>query len=311
MKYLIFLGIFTSILFSSCRVSNEVCFTFDDLPVANNGNEDSLFYTNTFVSIVNQLKQNRVPAIGFVNEGSLFYNNRLLQYRYDLIKMWSDNGLQLGNHSYSHLSYHAFSLEKYGEDILKGENLTKDFMTANKGTKYYRHPYLHIGETKAKADSLDLFLAKHNYKVAPITIDHEDFLFSNAYQKALASHDTIMAIMIKNDYLNYMEQILLYFEGQSKQLFDRNIRHILLLHNNVLNAHSLNELIAIYRKHQYQFISIDRALKDKAYQSEITVFKNWGISWIDRWALSKRVPNDFFKEEPAKPQYLITYLERD
>ena len=116
-----------------------------------------------------------------------------------------------------------------------------------------------------------------------------------------------MAEKVRSEYLKYMEQKMVYFETQSNRLFGRNIRQILLLHSNFLNAEVLGQLIDIYRKHGYRFVSIDNALKDKVYDSEISVFKNWGISWLDRWALSQKVPRDFFKDEPQTPTFINDY----
>lgn len=54
----------------------------------------------------------------------------------------------------------------------------------------------------------------------------------------------------------------------------------------------------------FVFIGMDEALKDNAYHTEITIYGNWGISWIDRWALSRGKTGDFFKDEPATPDYI-------
>lgn len=46
----------------------------------------------------------------------------------------------------------------------------------------------------------------------------------------------------------------------------------------------------------YSFISMKDALKDEAYQTEITIYNNWGISWLDRWALSQEKMVIFSRE---------------
>ena len=109
---------------------------------------------------------------------------------------------------------------------------------------------------------------------------------------------------IGEDYLAYMEDKILYFERASEALEKRNIHHILLLHANKLNADYLDELAAAYRRHQYQFVSLEEALTDPAYRQEITEYDDWGISWIDRWALS-RGETDFLKEDPATPAHIM------
>lgn len=50
----------------------------------------------------------------------------------------------------------------------------------------------------------------------------------------------------------------------------RPIKHILLIHMNLLNAHSLRELIQMYRNKGYRFITLTEALKDQYYQDNST-----------------------------------------
>ncbi|MCE1199801.1 MAG: hypothetical protein LWW85_12590, partial [Marinilabiliales bacterium] len=54
----------------------------------------------------------------------------------------------------------------------------------------------------------------------------------------------------------------------------------------------------------YQFSSLDEVLQDPVYGTPVTRFGNWGISWIDRWALSSGKKGDFFKDEPDVPGYI-------
>jgi hypothetical protein len=49
---------------------------------------------------------------------------------------------------------------------------------------------------------------------------------------------------------------------------------------------------------------MDKALKDNVYKTPITVYDDSGISWIDRWALSKGKRGRFFKDEPTAPYYI-------
>jgi hypothetical protein len=61
----------------------------------------------------------------------------------------------------------------------------------------------------------------------------------------------------------------------------------------------------MFQKNNYDFISMDKTLEDDVYKTEITKFGNWGISWIDRWALSSGKKGDFFEGEPVTPDYIV------
>ena len=283
----------------------QVCFSIDDLPVVGYGIKDSTFQKVLFNKIVLSLQANNVPAIGFVNGKKIYGKNGIAQYQVDLLCNWSESGLELGNHSFSHPDYNKVSFQYYTNDILKGEIITKEILKEqHKQIKYYRHPYLHVGNTKVKADSLDAFLMRHNYVAAPVTIDNEDYLFASAYKRTKEKNDTAIINKIGHDYIVYMEKKLKYYEMQSNKLFGRNINQILLLHASLLNSDYLVALINLYKSHNYMFVSMDNALKDPAYKTEITVYGNWGISWIDKWALSAGERGDFFKEDPVTPDYI-------
>jgi len=170
--------------------------------------------------------------------------------------------------------------------------------------RYFRHPFLHVGATKAKADSLDAFLKEHHYTVAPVTIDNEDYLFALAYHRAYSQKDTALMKQIGADFISYLESKLKYYERQSVALFGREIPQILLLHASLLNSECVNALALMFSKNGYSFVTIDKALEDPAYRSEITVYGKWGISWIDKWALSQGKKGEFFKGEPETPEYI-------
>ena len=303
----ILLLLFCLILANTTFAQNKkVCFSVDDMPVVNYGIKDSTYQKVLFGNLVSALIRNDIPAIGFVNAKKLFRNDTLIQYQYDLLRSWISAGLELGNHTYSHPDYNKISFEEYAKNILKGEPIIKQVLKEQgKEIKYFRHPFLHVGETKEKADSLSEFLAEHDYTVAPVTVDNDDYLFALAYKRASVKEDSSLMKRIGHDYITYMEKKIKYFEMQANRLFDRNINQILLFHASLLNADYVDSLAAMYRKNNYTFVSMDEALQDEVYNTEVTVYKNWGISWLDRWALSGGKKGEFFKDDPATPQYIV------
>lgn len=293
----------TNVIFAQRK---QVCFTYDDLPVVSYGIDDSTFQRGITEKLISSLKRNSIPAIGFVNEIKLYDHSGRIPFQVKMLSRWVDNGLILGNHTYSHYDYNKVSFNQFTHDIVKGEKITKQILEAKGATiKYFRHPYLHTGNSKSKADSLDNFLLNYGYITAPVTIDNDDYLFARAYQRAKVNGDTNMMSRIGHDYVEYMEKKLRYFEKQAYVLFGRDINQVLLLHANLLNADYTDSLAVMYRRNNYDFVSIEKALEDTAYQTDVTFFGNWGISWIDRWALSKGKQGDFFKNEPATPEYIV------
>jgi peptidoglycan/xylan/chitin deacetylase (PgdA/CDA1 family) len=287
----------------------EICITLDDLPTVSYDFKEIEFQQEIINKLVATFDTYKIPAIGFVNESKLYTHGDPDQQKVDLLRTWLAAGYELGNHTYSHKSYHRVPYEEYTSDILGGEKVCKELSAKyGKNYKYFRHPFLQVGLTKAKHDSLKVFLSQHGYEEAPVSIDNEDYIFAFAYSKALSSKDEDLMKKIGQDYLDYMEKKLLYYEGRSLALLSRNIKQILLLHANAINSDYLDDLAERFKKHGYTFISIGEALTDPAYQKEITAYSNWGISWVDRWALSAGEKGDFFKDDPVTPDYVKAFL---
>lgn len=305
MKKIYFSLLLYIILIPAMGQDKKMCISIDDLPVVSYGIGDPDFHRGITGKLLEHFDRYDVPAIGYVNESKLYKNGRLDPDRVDLLESWLKAGYELGNHTYSHLNYHQTSYKKYTGDILRGEEVTRRLVEKyGSELKYFRHPYLRSGENKARSDSLENFLAGKGYTAAPVSIDNDDYLFAKAYHDASLRGDSALMDKIGHSFIDYMEEKLLYFERSSMALFGRNISHILLLHASQLNADFLDELIRMYIKHGYRFISQQEALADPAYREKITRFGDWGISWLDRCALSQGKKGDFFRDEPVVPEFI-------
>lgn len=302
----IFFFLIPGFLFSQTKT---VCFSIDDLPVVSYGNTSPEFHLEVTQKLMNGLKSKGVPAIGFVNEGKLWdKDDELITFQKQCLQWWLDAGMDLGNHTLKHKDFNNTPFSEYAEEILLGEKVTKALLRkSGKEMMYFRHPFLHVGERQSRADSLNAFLTRHHYIVAPVTIDNADYLFARAYHVSRINGDNKLAEKIGEDYINYMEEKLLYYEKQSDALFDRQISQILLIHASLLNADYIERLAGVYQKYGYKFIRMEEALKDEAYQTPVTVFGRYGISWIDRWALSRGKKGDFFTGDPATPEYIENF----
>ncbi|MDA0195473.1 MAG: polysaccharide deacetylase family protein [Bacteroidetes bacterium] len=291
--------------YSILAQTKQVCFSIDDLTVVPYGDRSVENLTHITEHIVNTCVDYHIPAIGFVNETKLYRSGILDSLHIRFLEYWLSSGLELGNHTYSHVDYHKVTLKKYGMDIKKGEIHSKAISKKYESNfEYFRHPYLHIGNSKAKHDSLKILLKNTGYTEAPVTIDNNEYLFAQAYQRALSDDNLALSASVGNDYITYMESVLIYYENLSNKLLGRNMKHILLIHANRLNADYLDQLAEMFLKNGYSFISIQEALTDPAHQLPITEYGSYGISWIDRWALSQGKKGEFFAGYIETPEYI-------
>lgn len=281
-----------------------IAVTIDDLPVVST-RSDLKTRQEITRKLLGHIKKARVPAIGFVNENKLYFDGERNEDQIALLRMWLNAGLELGNHTYSHRSADAISVEEYTKDIIRGEVITKELLKA-KGLKmrYFRHPFLQTGSDMAVKTAIYRFLAENGYTVAPVTFDNADYIFARAYDNARDQANADLMKRVGEAYVPYMESKLDYWERQSKKTLGRPMSHTLLLHANSINATYFGDLAAMLKKRGYKFVTLEESLKDEAYRLPDNFTRRAGISWLHRWTLDKGW--DFVvPDEPMVPEFVL------
>jgi peptidoglycan/xylan/chitin deacetylase (PgdA/CDA1 family) len=307
-KILITIGLISITLSSFSQNSarqneKKICITVDDLPAVTYNSTNKNLKREITIKLTETFEKYKIPAIGFVVIGKLYNGESVDLSNLKVIEMWLEHGCDLGNHTYSHFDYNSVNDTTYFNDIIKSQTLLKSLMQKhNKELKYFRHPYLHSGYDSIRSKSLNDFLSKNNYIVAPVTIDNDDYIFAEAYAIANKDNNTSLMKEIGKEYINYMEQKLHYFEKKSIEVFNRNITQSLLIHASLLNADYFDELADMFIKNGYTFISQDQVFKDPAYSTLVTSYNKKGFSWIFRWGLSKGMNQEIMANDISIPQ---------
>ena len=173
------------------RQTKQVTVTIDDLPL--NGAPVNLERLQAMTGkILSGINKYQIPVVGFVNE-SLHYTQNETDARIEILKNWADAGVELGNHTFSHIGFKTASLSEYEDDFIRGETVTK-MLLKQKGQKirYFRHPFLQMGATPELEKSFENFIAERGYRIAPVTVDTKDWMFLAAYSKARRERDSQM-----------------------------------------------------------------------------------------------------------------------
>ncbi len=273
----------------------QVAITIDDLPWGGDGAPRTLAAVRERTErLLRPFREQTIPVTGFVNAGrqAELGTNGLRT----ILDLWLDAGADLGNHSYSHLNINLVPLADYTNDITRGEPLIREALAARgKTLRYYRHPFLYTGPTPDIKAGLKAFLDRHGYRVAPVTIDDADYMYASLYTQG-AYRDRV-----RREYVPYMESVVAFFETRATEVVGRDIPQVLLIHANELNADMMPDLLAMFRRRGYSFVSLDQALADEAYQLADDDAVRGGFSWLHRWSRTKGMSP---KGEPDPPTWV-------
>jgi peptidoglycan/xylan/chitin deacetylase (PgdA/CDA1 family) len=269
----------------SAEPPRKVAFTFDDLPGVNAGCEiNPIEEMNR--KLIAAIRRAGMPATALVVESNLC--PRLRDNIGRIYEMWLTAGLDLGNHTYSHHNFNETPLEKYQKDVIEGERTLRPLLaTRGKKLRYFRYPYLRSGTDLRKKRAFEQFLQRRGYVNAPVTIDNDEWIYAAAYKTAKGRGDEHTAARVADDYVRYMNDIFEFYETLSRETLGYELPQVLLLHVNQLNADHLDRLVVMAKKRGYTFISLDEALRDRAYAQKDLYVGNRGLSWLHRWAIDK------------------------
>jgi peptidoglycan/xylan/chitin deacetylase (PgdA/CDA1 family) len=289
---------------TSAPADRMIAVTIDDLPI--NGLDPGLpALTALNDRLLAAVKRQGVPAVGFVNESKLYQAGEV-DGRIALLRAWIEQGLELGNHAYSHPSLNKVGRARFEEEVVRGETVTRWLMKPRE-LRWFRHPFLDAGVTAEDKAGFEQFIAARGYRIAPVTIDASDWYFTYRYAVAKRRGDTALMERIASAYLAQCDAVLDYAEASAKRLFARDIPHVFLMHENELSADHFDRVAEKMRARGYRFVSLEEAMADRAYVHADT-FVGGGVNWLVRWAASDGVGD--LPPSPARPAWLES-LEAD
>ncbi len=282
----------------------KVAMTFDDLPFAGSAKPSEAASIND--AILSALRKHHAPATAFV------IGDRALKLplneREAIFRKWTEGAFDLGNHTFSHPNFDELSLAAFEEDVTKGDNVIAGALgAAGRKPRWLRFPYNHTGDTKDKHEGIQAFLRSRHEQVATCTIDTTDYDFAEVYARALVKNDEATQNRVKSDYLTYTAKEIDYYDTLATTIFFREVPQVMLLHASRLNAAVIDQILAMFEKKGYRFVTLAEAQSDPAYATPDTFVTSYGPMWGYRWAAEKGITVNG-KLEPDPPQWIETSL---
>lgn len=262
----------------------QVAITFDDLP-AHGPLPPGMARPEVVASLLRTFKEEGLPPVyGFVN------GFRVAQFPYQIhiLQAWHDAGEPLGNHTWSHPELDKLSAARYERNIARNEALLRE-VDPHGDWHWFRYPYLEEGNTVAKRDAVRTWLKAHDYKVAEVSMDFQDYLWNEPYARCAAKHDDAAIKQLHDSYLQTAAVYMGVYRELAHRLYGRDIPYVLLMHAGAFDAHMLPELIALFRNRGFEFITLGQAMAEPVYRADPEVPTPGGSTFNEMVAETQRV----------------------
>jgi peptidoglycan-N-acetylglucosamine deacetylase len=288
---------FTSLLllaFCNFSYAQKLAITFDDLPL-NGSLPPGVTRTQTTKDVLAILKKRHVPPVyGFVNAKRL----EGTPDGAEALKLWSAVE-PVGNHTYSHMDLEANTPEAYEHDIEENEPVL-ELLEANDNWHWLRYPYLHEGDTVEKRRTIRAYLKAHNYRIAQVTLDWEDYLWNFAYAKCAAKNDQKAIAWLHSSYLGTASEFLDLGREQAKLIYGHDINYVLLMHLGAYSSTILPDALDLLKKKGFKLVTLEEAESDPVYDGDPDVGLHDAGTLLDQWMQVKQIKYPPHAEKPYK-----------
>jgi peptidoglycan/xylan/chitin deacetylase (PgdA/CDA1 family) len=273
-----------SLLFAVPAISQQVAFTFDDLP-SHGDLPPGQTRLDVAKSILSTLHEQHMPAVyGFVNAAKL----EKAPDDMAVLIAWRAAGYPLGSHTYSHPSLNELTPAQFEEDIAKDEPVLSKLM-AGQDWHWFRYPFLWEGDTLEKRHAVRAYLQQNGYQVAQVSLDFEDYLWNAPYARCVAKKDDKSIEALRASYLATAGQYITVFRDLTHTLYGRDIPYVLLLHIGAFDAKMLPDLIDLFRQRGFTFTTLPEAMKDPVYREDPDMALKYGGAFQKQVAAARHI----------------------
>jgi len=268
-----------------------IAITFDDLPAVGTLPAGET-YVDVVKALVSELKANHLEGTyGFVNGDKLDSRPGAPE----ALRFWLDAGMNIGNHSWSHMRLTTNSAEAFEQDIAQNEaTLTK--YGEVRDWRWFRYPYLEEGETVEKRRAVRAYLSERGYRIAQVTLQFADYEWNDAYCRCQAKKDEAAIAKLKQTYLDSAEEDIRVARTEEQTVFGRVIPDVLLLHETPFTTLMLPDLLDLLRKWEFSFESLSQVESDPAYAEDLDAGSESGGTFQGQFMDSRHL-----RYPPAEP----------
>jgi FkbM family methyltransferase len=234
-------------------VRKRIAFSFDDVPMADGGLLGDAEERTAL--LVDGLARAGVPQAAFFVVASQI-GHPLIPDGERRIAAYTGAGHVIGNHGFGHLALTDTPVPAYLSDVDRAAAI----LAGRPGFRpWFRYPYLDEGDAEpAKRTAVRRALAERGLSNGYITVRTNDFHLDELAGQAGAVDRTAL----RDLYLELVLGAASFYDEMAVQAIGRSPAHVLLLHENDLNALFVADLAEAFRRSGWDIVSADEAYAD-------------------------------------------------
>jgi len=240
----------------------SIALTFDDAP-----REDTARFSGAerAVRLIARLREAGVPR------AAIFANSvRLDEEGRRRLEAYAAAGHTIANHSHSHPDLNTTDPAAYVADIVRADEALGTLPTFS---RWFRFPYLREGDEVGKRDHVRRELARLGYRNGYVTVNTFDWHMDTLLQQALRDGRTVDDDRLRRVYVEVLTGAVEFSDALAREVLGRSPRHVLLLHENDLNALFVADLVAALRAAGWTIVAPETAFEDEiAGMETATIF---------------------------------------
>jgi len=205
----------------------------------------------------------------------------------EVLDSWCAAGHHVGSHTHMHCSCNWLPADAYLADVDRGDEVLEPWLERSP-TRYFRHAFVHAGDTSDKVIQLSAGLARRGFRVAPITSWFYDVQFMVPYVRAVNAGDDEAAALVQD---RFVAAALSQFRRRvetAKAIFGRVPAQIGLVHGTAIAADAYGRVLEALREDGVQFVTLDEAMQDPVNVVEPHVTRRFR-DHMQKWATAAGV----------------------
>jgi peptidoglycan-N-acetylglucosamine deacetylase len=237
----------------------RIAFSFDDVP-----HDSGAFFTpdRRTETLIEKLAAVGIEQAAFFVVVGDFQQPRGVGGE-ERITSYTNAGHVIGSHSYSHPALSDTSVENYLADI----DRATEWLVAREGQRpWFRFPFLDEGDSDpAKRSAVREALQDRGWANAYVTVQTLDWLLDSLAHEV--AQDIDMAAL-RDLYVESLLGPAEFYEQLAVKALGRSPAHVILLHENDLNALFIADAAEAFRVAGWDIVSMDQAYQDPIASQE-------------------------------------------